>query len=177
MAQYPSQSGELFNLLPLGPGVRVGRDGRAASRSRESESAGTAGRPRGPLDTGASRLGQLVNHGAPWTRERVAWDSWSTPRQLGPGKASAGIAGQPCGPSDPGSESAWTTGRPRPLSDPWTQERDGQDKYSTMGTFRNGVQIGRDSWSTPRHLESWNELPGTPGRPRVISDMGPNWPG
>lgn len=71
---------------PLDPGSgSSGTAGnRAATRTRGSESAVTAVRPRGPSDTGASRLGQLVDLAAPWTQERVSQDRWSTPPTLRP---------------------------------------------------------------------------------------------
>ena len=57
----------------LGPRARVGRESWLTPRQLRpgTESAGTSGRPRGPLDSGPSRPGELVYPAAPGTQERV----------------------------------------------------------------------------------------------------------
>ena len=45
---------------------------------------GISGQPGGPSGRGPSRPGWLVYTAGPPTRARVAWDTWSTPRTLGP---------------------------------------------------------------------------------------------
>ena len=92
---------------------------------------GTASRPRGPLGTGQSRPGQLVNpagFGAgcessrragpprgPSIRYRVTWYSWSTPRTLIPECESPGRSGRLRGPSHPSASHPETRSTQRTL--------------------------------------------------------------
>ena len=61
----------------------------------ERESHGSAGGNRGPSEKGASRSGELVDLACyrSWAREK--WDSWSTPRTIGPWSESHGTDGRP----------------------------------------------------------------------------------
>ena len=131
---------------PLGPRVPFGRESWSTPRplGPRTESAATAGRPRGSSDPGPCRLGQLVDHVAAQTRDRVGQDSCSTLRPLGPGTELARTSGRTLGPSDPGQNP------PGQLVDPTAvQTRD---------------SVGRISWCT-----SWPEsqmklfLPASPG--------------
>ena len=151
---------------------------------------GTAGKPRGTLDTSARPQGQLFetrafghepesprNNGRHWvprTQERDAGDSWSTPQALRPGSGSPSRADRHHGHSALVPESPGRAGRHRGLSDtcrsclgyledharPWVQFR-----------------VARDSCSTPRALRSRPESPGTPGLTRGTSDHDPSRPG
>ena len=66
------------------------------------ESPGAAGRLRGSRDTGLRRPAQLFKTAGTGTRARVPWDSWSTPRDHGPKRASPRTAGRHLRASDPG---------------------------------------------------------------------------
>lgn len=72
---------------PLGPGVHFGREIWSTPRQLRTGtvSAGTPGRPRGPLDPGQSRPVHLVDLAAPRTQDRFGQYSWSTSQTLGPG--------------------------------------------------------------------------------------------
>ena len=56
------------------------------------------GRHRRHSDPGPILLGLLVKSAGTWTQDRVARDSWSTTRALGPKDESPGTSGRPCLP-------------------------------------------------------------------------------
>ena len=105
---------------------------------------------------------------APRTHDRDSQENWLTPRPLGPRNESAETAGRPLRHSVPVPKSPGTAGRPHGSRDtgpsgqgqlvnpvsPWTRDRIGRDRWSTLPTLdpRNWDQVGWDSWSTPRQL-------------------------
>lgn len=112
---------------------------------------GTAGRPRGPSDSGPSPPGQLVDPAGPRTRARVPRDSLSTPHARGPGPESPGTGGRPCGTSDPGPSSL--------------------GKLVDTASIQTQARVTRDIWSKPWALGIRPESPGTAGQPRLPADQ------
>lgn len=168
----------------LGPGTRVGRDSRSTPGKLETrtDSAGTAGRPRGCSDKRPSGPEKLVDPAAPRTRDRVGRDIWLNPWTLGPGTESASQLVNPPAlrtrervgqdswstlwPLGPRTVSAGTAGRPRSPSEPRTQDQVARDSWLTPLPLRPRFQFSRDSWLTPRPLDPGCDSARTPGRPR-----------
>ena len=172
-----------------------------------------------PSDQSASRPGELVDTAecrrraggflGSWltlraqTRARIARDSWSTPRALGPGPESPGTADRPRGPSDPSANGtgevidlgghrtqAARAGQHRGPSDPapcplgqLLEPTGPRARARVTGTAgRTLVHLEqnagcRESWSTPWALEPGPEPPGIVGRARRTSGTGLNDPG
>ena len=145
----------------LGPGTRVGRDSRSTPGKLETrtDSAGTAGRPRGCSDKRPSGPEKLVDPAAPRTRDRVGRDIWLNPWTLGPG-----------------TESASQLVNPPALR---TRERVGQDSWSTLWCLGHGTDSAGTAGRPrpPLTLEPGTESPGTTVHPHSSPDQGKSWPG
>ena len=147
----------------------------AGAHRPKRETPGKAVRHRGPSGTVRSHPGQLVVTTGPRERARIAQESSSAPRTIGPERDSPGrdveteTAAPRRGPECPG-----TAGRHRMLSDP--DPNHPGELGDTLGP-RSRPRVARATWWTPRGLGYSPESPGTPGRHRGPSDQGPSHPG
>ena len=131
-----------------------------------------AGQHRGPSDLNPNRPGHLVDpvgHRAraqdtrdsrstagPWTQTRVAWESGSTLRALGPEPEWPGKAGRP---------------RRTPATGPSRQRH-----QVDLAGSRTRARGRRECWSTPWAVPPKHVSPGSSGRTRGPSDTGPCHP-
>ena len=136
---------------------------------------------------GSESSGQLVDPTGHQTQARVARESWSIPRALGPEHEWPRSAGRHSGHSDsiasgpgelvdpagprPEPQLPGRTGRPRGPTDP-SASRLGE--LVDIAGHRTWARVARESWSTPQALEHGPRSPGTSGRARRTSGMGPS---
>ena len=133
---------------------------------------GTAGRPCRPWDTRPSSPGQLVDGEGPQTQARVAWYSWSTPRDL-THQLEAIRPGQLVDPTGHGTiariaQEGW--------SNPWElghvpqlTRRAGRPRSPSYQGLRRPGQLVKPA--VPRTL---HQSPGTASRPCGTSRNGPS---
>ena len=119
-------------------------------------SAGIAGRQRGPSDSSANHLGQLVN-----------------PVDLGHDHNSPGRSDRPRGTSDPSPR------HPGELVDPMGHGPGPESPGTLVDTAcpRTRAQVTRDSWSSPQDFTHGAKLPGTSGQNHMPLDPGSCHPG
>ena len=104
---------------------------------------------------------------------RVAKESWSTVRTIGPERNRPGRAGRTVLPSDPSAS------RPGELVDPTgplTRVRSTGTAVRPRGTSEPCL-VARDIWSSPRSLGPGPEWTGTAGGPRAPSESSASHPG
>ena len=138
---------------------------------------GTAGRTRGPSDTGPSRQGLLVDPACPCTWTGFAQDGLSTPQALGHGPESPRRADRPRGETvgpQPGPVSPEKAGKPRGKSE--TSAILPEQLVETVGP-QTRARFPGESWSTLRDLGPRPESPGTAGPHRGPSDSTASRPG
>ena len=152
------------------------------------------------------RPGDLVDLAGHWTLDRIARNSWSTPRGSGDGRESSRTACRTRSPLDPSASRPGELVHTRAIGTqpelPGTavQHREhgrGHDSPRTAGrhrrhsdpsTRRSGelvdpagpltrARVAWKSWSTPRALGPEPKSPRTAGPARATSGTGPSYPG
>ena len=145
------------------------RAGRPPRTSGKVRSPGRAGGHRGPSGRGLSCPGRLVDTTGPPTRSRVPRDSLSIPWALRHGPESLGTAGRPLRTLDPGPR---RLGQLVEHTDPRTRAKVAREGLSTPEGLGPRPKSSGTAGQT-RRPSTQARGPGTAGRHRGPSDLGP----